>query len=85
MDQCGTHIIGIELSFLEKLGWLLKEAKRLHIGRPRASHKGQQKTTLIHMVFTIQGNKIGWTINATLKNETRLNKRKQNKTQKHPP
>ena len=37
------------------------------------------------MVFTIQGNKIGWTINTTLKNETRLNKRKQNKTQKHPP
>ena len=87
MDQSGTHIVGIELSFLEKLGWLLKEAKRVQDGRPRASYKDQENHSYTHgLGKTREQDLIGdrLAINAILKNETRLIKRKQNKA-RHPP
>ena len=39
LNQSGTHLVGFELSFLEKLGWLLKEAKD-------KSMAGQLKATM---------------------------------------
>ena len=88
MDQSGTHIVGIELSFLEKLGWLLKEAKRVQDGRPRPSYKDQENHSYTHgFGKTREQDLIGdrLAFNAILKFGARLTKENKNKTQKHPP
>ena len=83
------HLVGFELSFLEKLGWLLKEAKRPFIGRPTRLGKGQQKPPKIHgFANTRRQELIGerLAINVVLKIESRLQtKKRKNKTQNPPP
>ena len=80
-------MVSFGLSFLEKLGWLLKEAK----GHQVAGQLMASKTKEYHSYTNGLGKKreqdlIGdrLAINAILKNETRLIKRKQNKA-RHPP
>ena len=46
--KCGTHLVEIELSFLEKLGWLLKEAKHTQVAGQLHGYNHQENHSNAH-------------------------------------
>ena len=44
----GTHLVEFELSFLEKLGWLLKEAKQEHMAGQLHGYNHQENHSNAH-------------------------------------